>query len=60
MYFLLLTVIVIFSQSGLLLLFSRLIPEFPNSDYFLEAINRDLVGTTVLYYTKLGINCSAD
>ena len=38
--------------NGLLLLLSRLIPEFPNSRFFLEPINRELGGTTVMKLQK--------
>ena len=37
-----------FGWNGLLLLFSRLIPGFPNSRFFLEPMNRELRGTTVV------------
>ena len=37
-----------FGWNGLLLLFSRLIPGFPHSRFFLEPINREFGGTTVI------------
>ena len=41
-----------FCWNGLLLLFSRLIPGFPNSRFFLEPVNRELEGTTVHLASK--------